>query len=258
MDAPLRPSKRKVRSMVNEGKIKALVAEGFSDRAIAAKLGISENFLQYLKTKFNITQMNELAEEERRTGEQRKKYTVSREELIRLQQNNLSDEEIARAIRRPVEQVARMRSYYDIPFPDGSQKPVFRRRGRGGRRVLNAVVVREQRRPEEKSIRVGNMEFIYSRLRQIRREKKIKQYELAAMIDTDPANLRKFERGHAMPRMVMLIKILDKLNINPNYLFLREEKRKYIHEVRPGQGAEGGGGYERGLSLSHGPALKAN
>ena len=60
------------------------------------------------------------------------------------------------------------------------------------------------------------------RIRDIREAKHIKQVELANMIDIDPTNLSKIEKGAHFPKDETLNKILKALNIDIKDLFYFE------------------------------------
>jgi transcriptional regulator with XRE-family HTH domain len=57
------------------------------------------------------------------------------------------------------------------------------------------------------------------RIKEIRESKNIKQVELANMIDVDPTNLSKIEKGIHFPKDETINKILVALNTDVNNLF---------------------------------------
>jgi transcriptional regulator with XRE-family HTH domain len=61
------------------------------------------------------------------------------------------------------------------------------------------------------------------RLREIRKEKGIKQSELAAMLDTTQKTISDYENGTSNPDLERLIKIADIFNVSVDYLLGRKE-----------------------------------
>ncbi|MBR1943028.1 helix-turn-helix transcriptional regulator [bacterium] len=57
------------------------------------------------------------------------------------------------------------------------------------------------------------------RIKEIRESKNIKQVELANMIDIEPTNLSKIEKGVHLPKDETINKILNALNTDINNLF---------------------------------------
>ena len=61
--------------------------------------------------------------------------------------------------------------------------------------------------------------LVAKRIRELREEKNIKQVELAEMIDMEPTNLSKLEKGVHLPKEVKLTKITQALGIQVKDLF---------------------------------------
>jgi len=62
-------------------------------------------------------------------------------------------------------------------------------------------------------------ELVGKRIREIREAKNIKQVELAEMIDMEPTNLSKLEKGVHLPKEEKLAKITEALDIDVKDLF---------------------------------------
>jgi len=77
---------------------------------------------------------------------------------------------------------------------------------------------------------------IGKRIQEIRESKKIKQFELAEMLDIEPSNLSKIETGIYFPRGDKLLNIVDALGVELKDLFdtdhikSKEELIKIINE----------------------------
>ena len=79
--------------------------------------------------------------------------------------------------------------------------------------------------------------LVGKRIRELREEKNIKQVELAEMIDMEPTNLSKLEKGVHLPKEVKLTKITQALGIQVKDLFdfsgikSKENLLKDIHSI---------------------------
>ena len=63
-------------------------------------------------------------------------------------------------------------------------------------------------------------ELIGKRIKEIRKSKNIKQVELANLIDIEPTNLSKIEKGIHLPKDETIVKIANALSINTQDLFV--------------------------------------
>ena len=61
------------------------------------------------------------------------------------------------------------------------------------------------------------------RLRELRQQNQIKQYELAQILDVDPTTVNKYESGENIPELKTLIKIADYFDVSLDYLVGRED-----------------------------------
>ena len=78
---------------------------------------------------------------------------------------------------------------------------------------------------------MGNTkQFLGARIQEIRKQKGIKQAELAELIDIDPKHMSKIECGRCYPSFEVLDKISDKLNVPPSY-FLEIDHLKPKEEL---------------------------
>ena len=75
---------------------------------------------------------------------------------------------------------------------------------------------------------MGNLsKKVGRRIKQLRESLKIKQFELAEMLDMEPSNLTRIESGYQMPKEENLVKIAGILGVKEKDLFdFGEEQNK--------------------------------
>ncbi len=87
----------------------------------------------------------------------------------------------------------------------------------------------------EQSKKFGN------RLRQLRKEKKLRQDDVAEDLNVSRQTISKYERGVRQPDYFMLMKIADYYHVSIDYLFGRTDKRpinrfdqqEYLYSLKP-------------------------
>jgi DNA-binding transcriptional regulator YiaG/transposase len=185
---------------ISEEQFVELHKELGKDSEIAKRLNISVFKIPALRKKFGIVS-------NWRDKKSVEKYTLTREELVNLQQEHKSDKKIAETIGKSLSYVFAMRKHFGIPIYHKSEnETILTDNGSNGQRV----------------------NFNFNKLVDIRKDHKLKQYEFAKKIGISDAHLRKFEHGMKYPRIYILLKLLNEFKINPNYLFLEETGEMYL------------------------------
>ena len=72
--------------------------------------------------------------------------------------------------------------------------------------------------PKQKLLKLG------ARIKSLRTEKKISQYELAVLCGFEKANMSRLESGHSNPTVLTLYKISEALNIPVEEFFKEDGK----------------------------------
>jgi DNA-binding transcriptional regulator YiaG len=173
-----------------------LKSEDKTDKAIAALYGLTPDYVVYLKEKYNLPK--------EKPGRKRK-IKITRAALIELQNELRVDRLIAERIGITSASVAALRRQLDIPMLHKGLKEKI-----------------DQHETE------GPIKFLYQRIVEVRHERKIKQYDFAKMLSISPAYLRRTEHGIIFPPLKLLLNILNVLEMNPNYLFLEWETKKFL------------------------------
>jgi DNA-binding transcriptional regulator YiaG len=192
-------SMEKEEEMVFYGKevLIACIAQNRSDEEIAQILNISVPNVLYLRKLYGLEPKSR---DRRQTA-----LVITREELLQLQRELKTDKNISERLGYTLSQVFLMRKVHNIPMlHKGNQENVI---GQDSQ---------------------AKIRFHFERIREIRCSRKIKQYDLAQRLGISTTHLRNYEHGKRFPRTKLLIQILNELKINPNYLFLAKEPRKYI------------------------------
>jgi DNA-binding XRE family transcriptional regulator len=173
-----------------------LKQEEKTDKEIAQLYNLTHDYVVYLKEKFQLPK--------ERPGRKRK-IKISREQLLELQNELKIDRLIAERLQVTTASIAALRRRYDIPMVHkGDSEKILK---------------------QDENARV---KFLFNRIVDIRREKKIKQYDFAQMLGISPAYLRRTEHGMVFPPLKLFLKIINVLRINPRYIFMESETRKYL------------------------------
>lgn len=73
---------------------------------------------------------------------------------------------------------------------------------------------------------MGNLsKKVGRRIKQLRESLKIKQFELAEMLDMEPSNLTRIESGYQMPKEENLVKIAGILGVKKKICLISEKSR---------------------------------
>ena len=70
------------------------------------------------------------------------------------------------------------------------------------------------------------MTIFCERIRQLRKEKKISQQELAKMVDSDARQISRYESGKSTPYAETIVKIADVFDVTTDYLLIENAPRK--------------------------------
>jgi DNA-binding XRE family transcriptional regulator len=184
-------------SILSKEKLFKLKQEDKTDREISRLYNISTDSLVYLKELYNLPK--------EKPGRKRK-IKVTRDELIVMQNELKVDRLIAQKLGVTAASVAALRRQMNVPMLH-----------KGKKEKVTEI------HPEE-----GKIRFFYLRIVEIRHERGIKQYDFAKKLGISPAYLRRTEHGIIYPPMQLLVDMLNLLRINPNYIFLESETKKYL------------------------------
>jgi DNA-binding transcriptional regulator YiaG len=168
-----------------------------SDEEMAQQLNISVPNVVYLRELYGL--------QSPRKNQRQNAMVITKEELLELQKELKTDKNISERLGFTLSQVFTMRKLHNIPMLHKGRQD-------------NLIQQDDD----------AKIKFLFSRIKEIRREQKIKQYTLAKRLGISTTHLRNYEHGKRYPRTKLLIQIINELNINPNYLFLEAETRKYL------------------------------
>ena len=70
------------------------------------------------------------------------------------------------------------------------------------------------------------MVIFCERIRQLRKEKKISQQELAKMVDSDARQISRYESGKSTPYAETIVKIANVFDVTTDYLLMETAPRK--------------------------------
>jgi DNA-binding XRE family transcriptional regulator len=184
-------------NVLTKEELLRLKQEDKTDKQIAQLYNLSPDYVVYLKERFHLPK--------EKPGRKRK-IKVTRDELVAMQSELKVDRLIAKKLGVTAASVAALRRQLNIPMlHKGTKEKVA------------------DHQPDQ-----GRIRFLYERIVEIRRERGFKQYDFARKIGISPAYLRRTEHGIIYPPLKLLIDIFNGLSINPAYIFLESETKKYL------------------------------